>query len=148
MTGVIPRRPKVWDHGDLIDRPHSSSNTIQPPTAAAVLLSAAMSVSSHTSSAPSSRSMARHAPSWQVQPQRRTRKQMPEDGVLHLEFPKLQCTEHLRDEPPSARMLGCTEPDHAALASTDSRQRRFSYPIFYPNRQPARGRRSRGQNHY
>jgi hypothetical protein len=46
MTGVIPRLPQVLDRGGLIDWPHSSSKTIQPPRAAAVLLSAARSPSS------------------------------------------------------------------------------------------------------
>src|SRR5438876_3597562 len=46
MTGVIPRRPQVFDRGGLSDWPHSSSKTIQPPRAAAVLLSAARSPSS------------------------------------------------------------------------------------------------------
>jgi hypothetical protein len=31
MTGVIPRRPQICDRGGLIDWPHSSSKTIQPP---------------------------------------------------------------------------------------------------------------------
>jgi len=46
MTGVIPRRPQVRDRGGLIDWPHSSSKTIQPPRAAAVLSSAARPPSS------------------------------------------------------------------------------------------------------
>ena len=46
ITGVIPRRPQVRDRGGLSDWPHSSSKTIQPPRAAAVLLSAARSPSS------------------------------------------------------------------------------------------------------
>jgi hypothetical protein len=33
MTGVIPRRPQVLDQGGLSDWPHSSSKTIQPPSA-------------------------------------------------------------------------------------------------------------------
>ena len=41
-----PRRPQIFDRGGLIDWPHSSSKTIQPPRAAAVLFSAARSPSS------------------------------------------------------------------------------------------------------
>ena len=46
MTGVIPRRPQVLARGGLSDWPVSSSKTIQPPRAAAVLLPAARSPSS------------------------------------------------------------------------------------------------------
>jgi hypothetical protein len=75
MTGVVPRRPQVRDRGGLIDWPHSSSKTIQP-RAAAVLIRGQISFF-HTSTAPSSRSMAQRAPIWQVQPQRRNRYQIP-----------------------------------------------------------------------
>jgi hypothetical protein len=40
MPGVIPRRPQVRARGGLSDWPYSSSKTIQPPRAAAALLSA------------------------------------------------------------------------------------------------------------
>ena len=46
MTGVIPRRAQVLDRVGLSDWPDSSSKTIQPPRAAAVLLPGARSGSS------------------------------------------------------------------------------------------------------
>ena len=81
MRGVIPRRAQVLDRGGLSDWPVSSSKTIQPPRAAAVLLPGARSPFFHTSMAPSSRSMARRAPSWHDQPCRCSRYQIP--GTVH-----------------------------------------------------------------
>ena len=75
-SGGDPRRAQVADRGGLSDWPVSSSKTIQPPRAAAVLLPGARSPFS-PSMAPSSRSMARRAPVWHDQPRRRSRYQIP-----------------------------------------------------------------------
>ena len=85
MTGVIPRRPQVRDRGGLIDWPHSSSKTIQPPRAAAVLSSAARPPSStppprsHPLDGPARADLAGPAAAAQKVPD-------PRDGVLHPEL--------------------------------------------------------------
>ncbi len=93
MTGVIPRlrpgpgppRPSDW--------PDSSSKTIQPPRAAAVLLPGARSPSSTPSMAPSSRSMARRAPISARPAAAAQQVPDPGDGVPHPEPPGHQVTD-------------------------------------------------------
>ena len=86
MTGVIPRRPQVRRPG----RPHRLAALVFEDDPAAegrrgAFIRGQVSFF-HTSTAPSSRSMARRAPIWQVQPRRCSRYQIPGMVYCTLNF--------------------------------------------------------------
>ena len=121
MTGVIPRLPP----GPGPRRPHRLAALVFEDDPAAegrrgAFIRGQVSVF-HTSTAPSSRSMARRAPSWQVQPRRCSRYRIP--GMVY-------CTLNLAAQPGPG-------PGPASTAGQSTRRPAARYPAPHPARPAA-----------